>query len=33
MDIVLEWRSIKTIISEALDESVEKFAHKNIENL
>jgi len=33
MDVVLEWRNIKTIISQAAEESLEKFAHKNIENL
>jgi hypothetical protein len=29
----LEWRNIKTITSQAADESLEKFAHKNIKNL
>jgi hypothetical protein len=33
MDVVLEWRNIKTIISQAEEESMEKFAHKNLENL
>jgi hypothetical protein len=29
----LEWRNIKIITSQAADESLEKFAHKNIKNL
>ena len=33
MDVVLDWRNIKTVILHTLEESLEKFAHKNIENL
>lgn len=33
MDFVLEWRNIETVIPQGTEESLEKLAHKNIENL